>query len=85
MSESIMDKVTKLLCPQENVLIIKNEEVTAELLDAELDIFKCSFHNDMSVHIDTNEYTYLVLTLENIKNLKRLIIEAEKYFNSLPD
>lgn len=72
--------IEKTLLPENGKLIKDNETASAKILDAELDILNCSFNNDLCVEIETEGYGYITLTLENLENLKRLIIEAEEYY-----
>jgi hypothetical protein len=73
--------IEKILSPTNGKLIIKNETATAEILDAELDSFSCTFNNDLCVQIDTEDMGYITLSLSNLQNLKKLILQAEKYYN----
>jgi hypothetical protein len=64
-----------------NELIKKNGIASAKIVDAELDIFECSFDNSESVIIKTKGYDYITLTLDNLKTLKKLISDSEKYYD----
>lgn len=64
-----------------NELIIKDEEASAKIIDAELDVFDCTFGGAEDITIRTKGYDYITLTLENIKVIKKLITEAEKYYD----
>lgn len=64
-----------------NKLIKNGEEASAKILDAELDVLDCRFDNSETVTINTKGYDYITLTLENIKILKKLISESEKYYD----
>ena len=77
--------IEKLVLPEANVLKIKNKSATAQILDAELDTLKCSFNNDMCVEINTKDYKYIQLTLENLKTLKRLILEVDAFYIGAED
>jgi hypothetical protein len=71
----------ELLCPNQNKLIVSEMgNVSANILDAEMDILNCTFHFDMSVEIDTSDLQYICLDIHNLKVLKNLIIEAEDYY-----
>jgi hypothetical protein len=69
-----------------NALMIEGQDemsyAYAKILDAEGDVFECSFLSDGCVTIDTKELEYIILTKENLNTLKRLINEAEKYYDS---
>jgi hypothetical protein len=77
--------IDKLICPSVGVLQTENETVTAKILDDELDILECSFNNDMCVEINTQNLTYISLSLENLETLKKLIIKAEKHYQKKLD
>jgi len=68
-----------------NKLVKKDGVATAKILDAELDILECSFDNSESVIIKTKGYKYITLTYENLKTLKKLILDAEKYYDKYFD
>jgi len=70
----------KIFSPTNGQLIIKNETATAEILDAELDCLGCTFNNDLCVEINTKDFDYITLSLSNLQNLKKLILQAEKYY-----
>lgn len=72
--------IEKLLCPDADILQTDGESATAKILDAELDVINCSFNNDMCVQIETEGVSYIILTLENMKTLKKLIVEADAYY-----
>ena len=72
--------IEKILLPNGNEFIIKGDSLTAQLLDAELDVFEVSFHYIMCVEINTTKINYLTLTLDNLEMLQELTIEAELYF-----
>lgn len=55
-------------------------DVTAIIVDEELDAFECSFNNDGCVTINTDGMSYIVLSYRNLHTLERLIEEAETYF-----
>jgi hypothetical protein len=68
-----------------NELIIKDNNVSAKIVDAELDVIDCKFDYSETVMINTKGFDYIVLTLENIKTLKKLIVESEKYYDKYFD
>lgn len=73
--------IEKHLSPTSRKLITKDGEASAVILDEELDSLDCDFNNDLCVTINTEDYTHITLSLRNLKDLKRLIIESEKYYN----
>jgi hypothetical protein len=73
----------KLLLPNCNVLKVEDECVTAQILDAELDVLDCSFGNDECVTIKTEGLTYITLTRQNLRVLKKLIKQSEKEYKKI--
>jgi len=72
--------IEKILCPEVGILKIEDECASAKILDEELDVLECDFNNDMCVEINVKDYSYIVLSLENLQTLKRLIHKAEAYY-----
>lgn len=66
-----------------NELIIKEENITAIILDEEGDPIECSFLHNNCVKIDTSKYTYLTLSIENLEILKKLTIQAELKYKQI--
>jgi hypothetical protein len=57
--------------------------VTAVIIDEELDPIECSFHYDGCVNINTEGLTYAILSIENLRTLIRLTNKAEAYFEGV--
>jgi hypothetical protein len=77
------EDLEKAIFKSANKLIIgEDEEVTAIIIDEELDPIKCTFNYDGCVELDTTGYTHLSLSFENLKMLQKLLLKAEKYFDS---
>lgn len=76
-----LDMTEQDILPKCGELQIEGEEVFAEMLDAELDNFKCTFQNDRGIHIDTEGLTYLALSLDNLKTMENLAVKAQEYFD----
>lgn len=57
------------------------KEVTAIIIDQELDAIECTFSNDMCVAINTEGLSYIVLSYRNLEILHKLIGESEAYFD----
>ena len=76
-----MIDVDNELCPNEFDLNIKDDIITTQFLDPELDEFKCEFGNDGCVKIDTSGYDHLYLSTHTLSKLKELIIEAESIYD----
>lgn len=75
--------IDKELFPDSDRLIIKGEDVYAVIVDEEIDPIKCDFGYDGCVTINTENYSYLVLSIENLKTLLKLTKQAEKHFREL--
>lgn len=75
--------IEKALFLNSKKLIIDGENVTATIIDDELDPINCSFNNDGCVEIDTKDYSYLSLSVDNLKQLIKLISLAEKHFEEI--
>lgn len=73
-------RIEEMLCKDEGVLQTNNGTASAEILDIELDPLKCSFNNDDCVQIDTKDYSFITLSMENLDTLQRLIDEARDYY-----
>jgi hypothetical protein len=77
------EDLEKAIFKDANKLIIgEDEEVTAIIIDDELDPIVCRFNYDGCVELDTTDYTYLSLSFENLKMLQKLLLKAEKHFDS---
>ena len=68
-----------------NTLIIDKENnfASTKIVDAELDLINCSFLGEGCVSIDTKNLEYITLSNENLNTLKRLLNQAEKYYQSV--
>jgi hypothetical protein len=64
--------IEKQLLPNNKKLIVGEYFSTAEILDAELDPLHCSFVWD-SVEINTKDYSYITLSLDNLQTLIKLL------------
>ena len=61
---------------------MKNGIPTVKIVDAELDIIDCTFVEDY-VEIDTQEYKYISLTLENLFQMIDFIQKSQTKFSKL--
>jgi len=60
----------------------KEGTLTAEIVDEEMDTIKCKFNNDDCVELNTDDYSYITLSVSNLYELINLIETAEnKYKN----
>jgi hypothetical protein len=73
--------VEKALYPKKDKLIVdKKGNITATIVDAEMDGIKCTFNYDRCVQLDTDGYSYITLSVENLWNLIQLIEKSEKKY-----
>ena len=70
--------IEKQLLPNNKKLIIGEDFSTAEILDEELDPLHCSFISD-SVEINTEDYSYITLSLDNLQTLIKMIKLNKKH------
>jgi hypothetical protein len=67
----------------ENFEITTNEatlSVTSKITDAEHDELNLEFHYDETIVIDTQNFKHISLTLENLKELIKLVEKSEEIF-----
>jgi hypothetical protein len=57
-----------------------NKLLVKQLDDAELDVIKCKFNYDRCVELDTDSYSYLSLSIDNLYRLIELIEKSEKRY-----
>ena len=56
--------------------------VTAKIEAAELDELNCEFHFDETVEINTKDFEFINLTIDNLKALIELIEKSERFFET---
>lgn len=56
--------------------------VRTVITDAELDKLNCEFHFDRTVEINTKDFEYITLTLDNLKSLIKLMEKSERFFET---
>jgi hypothetical protein len=61
----------------------KDGTLTENILDAESDVIKCKFNNDGCVELDTDDYSFITLSVSNLYELIELIEKAEKKYKKL--
>jgi hypothetical protein len=70
--------ISKVLFPEKDVL--KEDEdgtITATIVDEELDPFECRFNYDGCVQIETEGYSHIALSIEQLYQLIGMIQNAE--------
>lgn len=72
----------ELLLDRNNLVIDKQGNATADILDAELDVLKCEFNGDCCVKIDTTDYTHITLTEDNLLTILLLLDKEKEYRNN---
>jgi len=75
--------IEKVMFPESGKLIIEETEISAVILDGELDPVKCEFFNDGCVTLDAKGYEYLTLSRENLEQLIELLDESELKFKQI--
>jgi hypothetical protein len=72
--------IEDVLFPNNGKLIIKGEDVTATIIDAEIDPIDCDFNYDGTIKLNTEDYSHIHLSIENLYKMIELIQESEDYF-----
>jgi hypothetical protein len=74
---SVQDK----LFPGNGKLIFdQDNNASAVIVDAELDPIECVFYNDECIDLNTENLTYLKLSVENLHTMIRLIEDSENHY-----
>jgi hypothetical protein len=77
------EKIEDLLYPNNNKLIIGNDEITTTIVDCELDEYECTFNGAEDIQINTEGYTHITLDIDTLESLILLIKKAEKMYKKL--
>ena len=72
--------IDNIFFPENGELKKKDGVATAIIVDPEIDPIDCIFNNDGCVNLNTENYSYLTLSVENLENLIELIYESEEYY-----
>jgi len=75
--------IEKELFPNSGKLIVNEDTITAQIIDAELDPINVAFNNDYCAELNTNNLTYVTLTRENLCNLLDMLDESEAKFKEI--
>lgn len=73
--------IEKKLFKTSNKLIWDKDCATATIIDNELDPIHCNFNNDNCVGINTNDYSYITLSIENLYKLIDMIRQSHRIYN----
>jgi hypothetical protein len=76
-------EIEKILNKKNGKLIKNNGCLTATLFDAELDELELSFDYSQSVNIDTENLSYITLSIQNLYDMIGLIEKSEVYYEKL--
>lgn len=57
----------------------------AIVFDAEIDPFKVKFHNDNSLHIETEGMTYITMDFDMITTMQELMMEAQDLYEVMSE
>lgn len=83
MAEKEID-IAKVLHPESDELKQdKHGNITATIVDEELDAYECQFNYDGCVQIDTKGYDWITLSTETLLKLAELIADAEKTYDEM--
>jgi hypothetical protein len=77
------EKIEDLLYPNNNKLILGDDEITTTIVDCELDEYECTFNGAEYIHINTEGYTHITLDIDTLELLILLIKKAEKMYKKL--
>ena len=75
--------IEKILNKKNGKLIKNGICVTATLFDLELDELQLSFDYSQSVNINTENFTYITLSIQNLYDMIELIEKSELYYKKL--
>ncbi len=82
-SKDPLDQVKDYICPERDKLILDSEGTFhATIFDQEIDPIECSFLFDGGVEIDTENLTYISLSVDNLYQLIDMINEAEEHYEN---
>lgn len=77
------EKIEDLLYPNNNKLILGDDEITTTIVDCELDEYECTFNGAEDIQINTEGYTHITLDINILESLILLIKKAEKMYKKL--
>jgi len=75
--------IEDLLYPNNNKLILNDDEITTTIVDCELDEYECKFNGAEDIQINTEGYTHIILDIDTLVSLITLIKKAEKMYNKI--
>ena len=77
------EKIEDLLYPNNNKLILGDDEITTTIVDCELDEYEFTFNGAEDIQINTEGYTHITLDINILESLILLIKKAEKMYKKL--
>lgn len=78
-----VNKIEDVFFPDNGNLNLKDGQITTTLVDCELDEYECTFLSGEIVEIKTEGWSSIVLDIQILKNLIRLIKDAEKIYEKM--
>ena len=76
--------IAKALHPESNELKTdKHGNITAVIVDEELDAYECQFNYDGCVQVNTKGYDWITLSKENLIRLIEMIDDAEEQYDEM--
>ena len=73
------------LYPDRDKLVVDGTDITAYIVDVELDRVDLNFRHTGFVELDCTGINYLTLSLENLETLKGLICQADRTFQKIEE
>ena len=78
------ENIVDALHPNNNVQYVNEEgTICTEIVDAEMDAIECKFNDDGCVQIETEGYSYLTLSIDNLMELIEHIQQAEATYEEI--
>jgi hypothetical protein len=78
-----VNNIEDVFFPDNGNLNLKDGQITTTLVDCELDEYECTFLSGKIVEIKTEGYSTISLDVKILKNLIRLIEDAEKIYEEI--
>lgn len=80
MTKHLTDFLERIYPNNGKLLVDEKGTINAVIVDEELDAIECKFNNDGCVEINTEEYSYLTLSRNNLIQLAKFIEQADKMY-----
>lgn len=66
----------------EKLIVDKENNLSSNIMDEEGDKIECRFNYDMCVELNTKDYTYVTLSIQNLYDLVDLIERSEYFYKN---